>query len=74
MDFGTLGLLALVLVCPLAMVFMMRGSGHSRANVDADGEPRQDHVVGMSDAQLRELAARADRELKEREARIQGHG
>ena len=72
MDFGSLGLLALLLVCPLAMVLMMRGGGPGRAGMDAQGE-QKDHVAGMSDEQLHELAARAARELKEREARVQGH-
>ena len=36
MDTGTLLLLALVLACPLAMLWMMRGRGHKAAGTEPD--------------------------------------
>lgn len=71
MDFGSLAPLALVLLCPVAMFLMMRGGGHGRSSIDAHaGQP--DHITRMSDEQLDELAARTDRELKERAGHVQG--
>lgn len=71
MDLGSLAPLALLLLCPVAMFLMMRGGGHGRSSIDAHGG-QPDHMTRMSDEQLHELAARTDRELKEREARVHG--
>ena len=63
MDWSSVGILALLLMCPLAMLVMMRGGhGHGRAGRTSHG----DHVRHMSDEQLRETARRAEQELAER--------
>lgn len=68
MDLGTLGLFALMLICPLAMMLMMRGGGHGGHDTHDHGvaNDRMDH---MSDEQLHELSGRAERELQERKTR-----
>lgn len=61
MDWSSVGILALLLMCPFAMLVMMRG-GHGHAGRTSHG----DHVRHMSDEQLRETAQRAEQELAER--------
>ena len=63
MEWSSVGILALLLVCPLAMLVMMLGGhGHGRAGGTSHG----DRVRHMSDEQLRETARRAEQELAER--------
>lgn len=67
MDWNSLGLLAVLLVCPIAMMLMMRGGGHGahqHGSPPANGDP----LAGMSEEQLRELALRAEREVENRRA------
>ena len=66
MDWNTLGLLALLLVCPIAMMLMMRGAGHGGHEHHSKGN---DPLEGMSDEQLQELTRRAKSELDERDQR-----
>lgn len=65
MDWSSVGILALLLMCPLAMLVMMRG-GHGHGHGRAGGTSHGDHVRHMSDEQLRETARRAEQELAQR--------
>ena len=59
-----LGYAALLLICPIAMMFMMRGMGHGGGRARGGADP----LVGMSEEQLRELTRRAQDEIDRREA------
>lgn len=59
-----LGYAALLLICPIAMMFMMRGMGHGSNSV----QDHKDPLAGMSEEQLRELTRRAQDEIEQREA------
>lgn len=59
-----LGYAALLLICPIAMMFMMRGMGHGGGGQAHGGA---DPLAGMSEEQLRELTRRAQDEIEQRE-------
>lgn len=74
MGLDTMWILLLVLVCPIAMVLMMRGGGNSHSMHDsAHGSDRNvdDAVRGMSDEQIEDLVGRV---AEERERRSHDYG
>lgn len=60
---------ALVLICPLMMIWMMRGHGHGHGHdhVDAGPEDHENGRVHTSTDELRRQRAALDREIAERE-------
>lgn len=68
MEWNTLGLLVLLLVCPVAMLLMMRGSHDEHGRQHEHAASGRDPLAGMSEEQLRELMRRVEHELDERHA------
>lgn len=65
MEWNALVFLALVLVCPIAMMVMHGGHGGHGSN-ESSHRGETDPTAGMSEEQLRDLAHRAEKELDER--------
>ena len=57
---------ALVLVCPLMMIWMMRGHGHGRGAGDHEHAHRNDHGPASTE-ELRRQRDELDRAIAERE-------
>ncbi|MBC7461951.1 MAG: DUF2933 domain-containing protein [Thermoleophilia bacterium] len=58
------GIVALLLMCPIAMIFMMRGMGHGKERASGGTDP----LAGMSKEQLHELTRRVQNEITQRES------
>lgn len=73
MDWSTLGFLALVLVCPIAMMLMMRG-GHGHGGAEKGQGRDGDHLRHLSNEQLHEISRRAEEELAQRHESTRSRG
>lgn len=58
-----LGYAAVLLICPIAMLFMMRGMGHGGSRSHGGADPLAD----MTAEQLDELTRRAQAEIERRD-------